>query len=82
MTNATFIRKIFNLGWLIGSEVQPIIIKVRAWQHPGRYGGDRAESATSSSGSCYEKTDFQADRMTILKPIPTVTHLLQQGHNS
>jgi hypothetical protein len=35
MTKATLLRTIFNWGWLTGSEVQSIIIKVGAWQHPG-----------------------------------------------
>jgi hypothetical protein len=26
----------FNWGWLTGSGVQSIILKVEAWQHPGR----------------------------------------------
>jgi hypothetical protein len=39
---------IFNWGWLTGSEVQAIIIKVGTWQYPGRPGAGRAESSTSS----------------------------------
>ena len=42
----------FNWGWLIDSEVHSIIIKVRAWQCPGRHGADGAESSTSSSEGC------------------------------
>jgi len=33
----------FDWGWLIGSEVQFIIIKAGAWRHPGRHGAGRAE---------------------------------------
>jgi hypothetical protein len=33
---ATLIRMTFNWGWFTGLEVQSIIIKVGAWQHPGR----------------------------------------------
>ena len=80
MTKATLIRTPFNRGWLTGSEVQSIIIKVGTWQHPGRHGAGRAESSTSSSEGCQQKTDFQAAEMKVLKPTPTVTHLLQQGH--
>jgi hypothetical protein len=29
-----------------------------------------------------EKTGFQGAKMRVLKPTPTVTHLLQQGHTS
>jgi hypothetical protein len=52
MTKATFIRIILNWGWLTGSEVQSIIIKVGARQHPGRHGAGRAESSTSSPEGC------------------------------
>ena len=38
------------------------------------------ESSTSSSESHYWKTGSQAARMRVLKPTPTVTHLLKQGH--
>jgi hypothetical protein len=38
MTKATLIRTTFNWGWLTGSEVQSIIIKVEEWQCPGRHG--------------------------------------------
>ena len=49
MTNATLIRAAFNWGWLTGTEVQSIIIKLGTWQHPGRHGVGGAESSTSSS---------------------------------
>jgi hypothetical protein len=49
MTMATVIRATFNWGWLTGSEVQSIIIKAGAWQHPERHGVEGAESSTSSS---------------------------------
>jgi hypothetical protein len=49
MTKATLIRTTFTWGWLTGSEVQSIIIKVGAEQHPGRHGSGIAESSTSSS---------------------------------
>jgi len=38
MTKATLIRTRFNWGWLEGSEVPSIIIKVGTWEHPGRHG--------------------------------------------
>jgi hypothetical protein len=78
---ATLIKSTFNWGWLIGSEVQSIIIKAGTWQHPGRQNAGGAESSTSSSEGCQQTTDFQAARRRVLKPTPTVTHLLQQGHN-
>ena len=52
MTKATLVRTTFNLGWLTGSEVQSIIIKVGAEQHLGRHGAGGAESSTSSSEDC------------------------------
>jgi hypothetical protein len=52
MTKATLIRTIFNWGWLTGSEVQSIIIKVGTQQHQGRHGAGGAESSTSSSEGC------------------------------
>ncbi|EDL07166.1 mCG1028420, partial [Mus musculus] len=77
-------KNFFNWGWLTGSEVQSIIIKVGAWQHPGRHGAGRAESSTSSSEGCYQNTRFQAARMRVLKPdthsdtpTPTGPHLLK-----
>ena len=35
MTKASLIKTAFNWGWLTGSEVQSIIIKVGTWQYPG-----------------------------------------------
>jgi len=52
MTKATLIRTTFNWGWLTGSEIQSIIIKVGWRQHPGRHGAGGAESSTSSSEGC------------------------------
>jgi hypothetical protein len=46
MTKASLIKTTFNWGWLTGSEVQSIIIKVGAWQYPGRHGTGGAESST------------------------------------
>ena len=80
MTKARLIKTTLNWGWLTGSEVQSIIIKVGTWQHSGRHGTGVAESSTPSSKVCYHNTCFKAARMTFLKPIPTVTHLLQQDH--
>jgi hypothetical protein len=45
MTKATLKRTTFNWGWLIGSEVQSIIIKVGMWQHPGRHEELRVQRA-------------------------------------
>ena len=49
MTKATLIRTPFYWSWLTGSEIQSIIIKTRAWQHPGRHGAGGAKSSISSS---------------------------------
>jgi hypothetical protein len=70
MTKASLIKTTFTWGWLTGSEVQSYIIKVGAWQHPGRHGTGRAESSTSSSKGCYWKTDFQATGVRFLRPHP------------
>jgi hypothetical protein len=48
MTKVTLIRTSY-WGWLTGSGVQSIIIKVGAGQHLGRHGAGGAESSTSSS---------------------------------
>jgi hypothetical protein len=58
MTKATLIRKTSNWSWLTCLEVRSIIIKVGAWQHPGRRGGGRTERSTSSSEGCYQNTDL------------------------
>jgi hypothetical protein len=48
MTKVTLIRTTFNWGWLTGSEVQSIIIRVGTWQCPGRQGdGEGAKSPAS-----------------------------------
>jgi hypothetical protein len=60
MTKATLIRTPFTWGWLIGLEVQSIIIKVGTWQHLGRHGAGRAESFISSSEACQGKIGIQA----------------------
>ena len=80
MTKASLIRTTLNWSWLTDLEVQSIIIKAGTWQHPGRHGAGGAEGSTSSSEVCKEKTGFQVARVRVLKPTPTVTHLLQQGH--
>jgi hypothetical protein len=41
-----------NIYFVAGLQVQFIIIKVGAWQHPGRHGAGGAETSTSSSGGC------------------------------
>jgi hypothetical protein len=52
MTKATPIRTTFNWGWLIGSEVQYIIIKAGTWPHLGRHDAGGAESSASLSEGC------------------------------
>jgi hypothetical protein len=80
VTKATLIRTTFNWGWLTGSEVRSIIIQAGTWQHPGRNGAGGAESSTSSSEGCQQKTGFQAARIRFLytygdTPTPTRPHL-------
>jgi len=62
------------LGLALSSEVQFIIIKAEAWQHPGRHDAGGAESSTFCSEG-KQKTDFQADKDEGLKSTSTVTHL-------
>jgi hypothetical protein len=80
MTKTTLLRTTFNWGWIIGSEVQPIIIKAIAWQCSGRHGVGRAESSTSYREGKQERIGLLAARERVLKLMPTVTHFLQQGH--
>jgi hypothetical protein len=49
---ATLRRTAFNWGWLIGSEIQPIIINAVIWRHPGSHDAGGAEGSTSSSEGC------------------------------
>ena len=57
-----------------------MIIKAGAWQCPGKHGAGGAESSTSCSESKQEKIGFQEAKRRVLKPMPTMTHFLQQGH--
>ena len=81
MTKATLVRTAFNWDWLIGSEVQSIIIKEGAWQHPGRHGAGGAEISecclkaasrilTSRQQGLGIKSHSQSDT-----PTPTRLHL-------
>jgi hypothetical protein len=45
-------KKKHLIGTGTGSEVQSIIIKVGAWQYPGRHGAGEAERSMSSSKGC------------------------------
>jgi len=51
MTKAPLIRATFNYGWLTGSEIQSIIIKVGTWQRPGRHRAGGVKGSTSCSES-------------------------------
>jgi len=52
VTKASVIKTTFNWGWLTGSEIQSIIIKVAIWQDLGRHGTGGAENSTSSCEGC------------------------------
>ena len=71
---------IFNWGWLTGSEVQSIVIKVEARQHPGSRGAGVAEGSSSSKGNQKHAGHPQTARRKLSKPTSTVTHFLKQGH--
>jgi hypothetical protein len=60
----------------VDSEIQSIIIKVER-------GGIQAGMVQEELRvHLVPKADFLAARMRVLKPMPTVTHFLQQGHTS
>jgi hypothetical protein len=65
---------------LPSSEHQSIIIKVGAWQHPGRHDSGSAASSTSHSKAKQEKTGFQTTRRNVSNPTFKVTDFFQQGH--
>jgi hypothetical protein len=79
MTKTTLIRTTSNWDWLTGSEVQSII-KIGAWQHPGRHGAGGAESSTSSTKDPQKKIDSHVVRRRVSLSTPTMTYFLQQGH--
>jgi hypothetical protein len=58
MTKETLINFIWGGGWLTGSEVQSIIIRMGAWHYPGRHGMVGAESSATSSEGDSEKAGF------------------------
>jgi hypothetical protein len=59
-----------------------MIIKAEVQHRPGRHNVGRAEGSIPFSKEKQEKAGFQAARMRVLKPKPTVTHFLHQGHTS
>ena len=82
MMEATLIKTTFNWDCLTGSESSVhyhhgriIDTSIQA----GRHGNGEAETSASSSEGCQE-TNFQVARTRVLKPTPTVTHLLHQGY--
>jgi hypothetical protein len=79
MIKATLIKDNIDLGLAYRLRSSVIIIKVGAWQHPGRCEAKGDESSTSSSKDRKGKNGFQTARRRILKPMPTVTHLFQQA---
>lgn len=52
MTKLSFIKDSIKLGLTYRFRGSGIIIKIGAWQHPGRNGTGRAEGSTSSSECC------------------------------
>jgi len=52
MTKVTLVRTTFSWGWLTGSEVQSIIIKMGTWQHPGRDGQEELRVLDPSPEGC------------------------------
>jgi len=70
MTETTLTRTTFNRGWLIGSEVQSIIIKAGAWQHPAGMVQEELSSTSSPEGSQEQTEHPQADRRRVTTPTP------------
>ena len=62
-----------------GEWQHPLSSRWQTWLHPGSQG---AKSSPSCSEDQQEKTGSQEARTIVLKPTPTVTHFLQQGHTS
>jgi hypothetical protein len=79
MTKVTLIRTTFNWDWLTGSEIQSTVIKIGAWQHPGRHGAGGVETSTSCPKG-KQKTGSQGVRRRVLKLMPTMTDFLPRGH--
>jgi hypothetical protein len=79
---ATLIGQHLSGASLQVQRFNPLSLGRQAWQCPGRLGSGGAESSTSCSVGRSENTGFQAARRRVLKPMPTVTHFLQQGHTS
>ena len=77
MTKATLIRTTFNWSWLTGSEVQSIIIKVGAWQHPGRHGMGKLRDLHFHPKEARNRLCLP--HWWSFKAL-TMTHFLQQGH--
>jgi hypothetical protein len=55
MTKATLLRTTFNWGWLLGSEIQSIIVKEGARQYPGRHGKVQHLHLKAASGRLASK---------------------------
>jgi len=71
-----------NWGRLPGSEVQSIITKEGAGQHPGKHDVGGTEDSTLCSEDKKEKTGPQVARRRVSKPILTAICFLLQGHTS
>jgi hypothetical protein len=78
MTKATLIRTASNWDWLTGSEVQSIIINSGAWQHPP----GMVQEMLRVLHLFQRQTEDWLPGKRVLEPMPTVTHILQQGHTS
>ena len=79
----TCTRQLLSEQYLIGSAYRirssGHYIKVGSCQHPGMYGAGQADSSTSCTNVKQDRNCSQVARMRVLKPKPTVTHLLYQG---
>jgi hypothetical protein len=55
---------------------------VGTWQHPGRHGAEELRVLHLHLKAARRRLTSRTTKRRLLKPTPTVTHLLQQGHTS
>jgi hypothetical protein len=67
---------------LLVQRFSPLSSRLEAWQCPGRHSaGEGTESSKSQSNCKQEKFGSYVARRWVLKPTPTMTYFLQQGHS-
>jgi hypothetical protein len=79
ITKATLIKTKFNWRWLQVQRFSPLSSRQEHGSIQADVGLEKLRVLHFTQRQT-EKTGFQAARMRVLKPMPTVTHLFQQGH--